>query len=331
MSRFSKASKRSNPDRPFRGNRKMDLSVVVPLYNEKASLKELHSEIRRACEKARLAFEAIYVDDGSDDGSFEVLEQLHRSDPRVRVIQFRKNFGKSEALAAGFEAASGDVVVTLDADLQDDPAEIPRLILKLNEGYDLVSGWKQHRRDPLSKRIPSKFFNRTTALLTGLNLHDFNCGLKAYRLETAKTVRVYGELHRYIPALAKWHGFRIAEIAVNHRPRKFGKTKYGISRFLYGLLDLITVMFLGRFTKRPLHLFGSIGLLFAFAGGAITLYLILMRILHQVFLSKRPLFFIGIVLLILGIQFVSIGLLGEMITRSNISDNRRSVRRSLGV
>lgn len=308
----------------------MDLSVVVPLFNEKESLSELNSEIREVCEREKLAFEVIYVDDGSTDGSFGILEKLHRSDPRVRVVQFRKNFGKSEALAAGFDSAKGAAVITLDADLQDDPREIPNLLRKLDEGYDLVSGWKKKRRDPLSKRLPSKFFNRTTGLLTGIQLHDFNCGLKAYRREVAKTVHVYGELHRYIPALAKWHGFRIAEIVVHHRPRKFGKTKYGISRYLYGLLDLITVMFLGKFTRRPLHLFGTIGLLFALAGGAFTLYFILMRIFHQVFLSRRPLFFLGIVLLILGIQFVSIGLLGEMITRANAPERSYAVRRILG-
>jgi glycosyltransferase involved in cell wall biosynthesis len=331
MSGFTKVPKRRRFNPPRQTKSDFLLSVVVPLYNEVESLEELQREIHATCEKNRIRFEAIYVDDGSTDGSFEILESIHQRNPTTKVIQFRKNFGKSEALAAGFQAAEGDVVVTLDADLQDDPTEIPRLLAKLNEGYDLVSGWKKSRHDPLSKRLPSKFFNRTTSLLTGLKLHDFNCGLKAYRREAAKTVQVYGELHRYIPALAKWHGFRISEVAVNHRPRKFGKTKYGLSRYLYGLLDLITVMFLGKFTRRPLHLFGSIGLLLSLTGGAITLYLIVLRIIHQIFLSRRPLFFIGIGLLILGIQFVSIGLLGEMITRSNASEHRYSVRRSLGV
>jgi glycosyltransferase involved in cell wall biosynthesis len=243
----------------------------------------------------------------------------------------RRNLGKAQALAAGFREALGSVVVTLDADLQDDPAEIPSLLAKLGEGYDLVSGWKKTRRDPLSKRLPSKLYNRTTALLTGLKLHDFNCGLKAYRRDVVKTLKVYGELHRYIPALAKWEGFRVAEIAVHHRSRRYGKTKYGLSRYLYGLLDLITVLFLGRFTKRPLHLFGSIGLVFALTGGAVTLWLVVLRITHRIFLSNRPLLFIGIVLLILGIQFVSIGLLGEMITRSNDRDEPGAVRRTLGV
>jgi glycosyltransferase involved in cell wall biosynthesis len=309
----------------------LDLSVVVPLYNEEASLSELYAEIRGVCELERLRFEIIFVDDGSNDGSFEVLERLHGKDKRVRAIQFRRNFGKSEALSAGFTAARGRFVVTMDADLQDDPAEIPGLLLKLGEGSDLVSGWKKKRHDPLfGKKLPSRFFNRTTSLLTGLGIHDFNCGLKAYRKEVVKTVHVYGELHRYIPALAKWHGFRIGEAVVRHRPRKYGKTKFGLSRYLTGMLDLITVMFLGRFTKRPLHLFGTIGLLFSSTGGVLTLYLVFMRIFHKAFLSRRPLFFIGIGLLILGIQFVSIGLLGEMITRSNAPERSYAVRRTLG-
>jgi glycosyltransferase involved in cell wall biosynthesis len=332
MSGFPTAPKPRRSDPTKRAKSVFLLSVVVPLYNEAESLDELHEEICAACRKAGIRFEAIYVDDGSTDGSFEILEKLHRSDPRAKVIQFRRNCGKSEALAAGFQAASGDAVVTLDADLQDDPSEIPRLLAGLDKGFDLVSGWKQTRRDPLfSKKLPSKFFNRTTSMLTGLKLHDFNCGIKAYRREVVKTVQVYGELHRYIPALAKWHGFRVSELPVHHRPRKFGRTKFGISRYLYGMLDLITVMFIGKFTRRPLHLFGSIGFLFSFTGGAITLYLIVLRISHRIFLSRRPLFFIGIVFLILGIQFVSIGLLGEMITRSNASEYRHSIKRSLGV
>jgi glycosyltransferase involved in cell wall biosynthesis len=306
------------------------VSVVVPLLNERESLPELHREIRAACVKARLPFEAIYVDDGSTDGSFEALERLRRGDRTVKIIQFRRNFGKSEALAAGFAAASGDFVVTLDADLQDDPAEIPALIAALNEGWDLVSGWKKTRRDPISKRWPSKIFNRTTSLLVGLRLHDYNCGLKAYRSEVVKTVKVYGELHRYIPALAKWEGFRVTERVVNHRPRRYGRTKFGMSRFLNGMLDLITVVFLGKYTRRPLHLFGSMGLTFSLAGAGITLTLVALRITHEIFLSRRPLFFLGIMLLVIGIQFISIGLLGEMITRSNASDRRDTVRRSIG-
>jgi glycosyltransferase involved in cell wall biosynthesis len=307
------------------------LSVVVPLFNEAESLETLHGEIRAACEARRLRFEVVYVDDGSTDGSWAALERLHRRDRRVRAVQFRRNFGKAEALAAGFAAASGDAVVTLDADLQDDPAEIPRLLDKLDEGWDLVSGWKKTRRDPFfSKRLPSKLYNRTTALLTGIRLHDFNCGIKAYRREVVRAVKVYGELHRYIPALARWEGFRVTELAVNHRPRVHGRSKYGLSRYLTGLLDLITVMFLGKFTRRPLHLFGAVGLALSLAGGGITAVLVALRVTHRIFLSNRPLLFLGIVLLLLGIQFVSIGLLGEMITRSTASERPEAVRRTLG-
>jgi glycosyltransferase involved in cell wall biosynthesis len=307
------------------------LSVVVPLYNETESLNELHSQICKACEVAGIKFETIYVDDGSTDNSFEVLEEIHRKDTRTKVLQLRKNFGKSEALSAGFSVAEGKLIVTMDADLQDDPSEISSLITKLNEGYDLVSGWKKHRKDPLSKKLPSKLFNRVTSFLTGLRIHDFNCGLKIYRKEVTESVKVYGELHRYIPALAKWEGFRVGEIPVNHRHRKYSKTKFGFSRFTYGFLDLITVMFLSRYTKRPLHLFGLIGLLSSLSGTAITLYLVILRITKTIYLSNRPLLFIGVLLLILGIQFVSIGLLGEMITRSNASGHRYAIRRTLGV
>ncbi len=332
MSDSRKTRKAARSDRDSRRPRTLSgaVSVVVPLYNERESLPELHREIRQACRAAGLRFEAVYVDDGSTDGSFEALRELRRTDRSVRIIQLRKNFGKSEALAAGFEAASGDFVVTLDADLQDDPSEIPALIAKLEEGWDLVSGWKKSRKDPISKRWPSKFFNRTTSLLVGLKLHDYNCGLKAYRAEVVKTVKVYGELHRYIPALAKWEGFRVTEQAVHHRPRRYGKTKFGMSRFLNGMLDLITVVFLGKYTRRPLHLFGSMGMILTLAGAGITATLVVLRITGSLFLSKRPLFFLGIMLLIIGIQFVSIGLLGEMITRSNASDRRNTVRRSIG-
>jgi glycosyltransferase involved in cell wall biosynthesis len=317
----------------YKMNNKNDLllSVVVPLYNETESLTELHSQICRTCEGAGIKFEAIYVDDGSTDNSFEVLEEIHQKDNRTKVLQLRKNFGKSEALSAGFSVAEGKLIVTMDADLQDDPSEISSLINKLNEGYDLVSGWKKYRKDPLSKKLPSKLFNRVTSFLTGLRIHDFNCGLKIYKKEVTESVKVYGELHRYIPALAKWEGFCVGEIPVNHRHRKYGKTKFGFSRFTYGFLDLITVMFLSRYTKRPLHLFGLIGLLSSLSGTAITLYLIILRITRKSYLSNRPLLFIGVLLLILGIQFVSIGLLGEMITRANASGHRYAIRRMLGV
>lgn len=307
------------------------LSVVVPLYNEEESLSELHRQICDACEGMNVAFEVIYVDDGSRDGSFGELRTIHARDARAKVIQFRNNHGKSDALSAGFLAATGDVVVTMDADLQDDPAEIPRMLAKLDEGYDLVSGWKRKRRDPITKKMPSRFFNVFTRLITGVRIHDFNCGLKMYRKDVVKSVHVYGELHRYIPALAHWAGFRVAEVEVNHRARAYGKTKYGISRFLKGPLDLLTVMFLSKYTRRPLHLFGVVGLVSSFLGGGITVYLIVLRIFKASYLSNRPLLFIGLLLLIVGVQFISLGLLGEMITRSQAKDHTPSTRRTLGL
>ena len=307
------------------------ISIVIPLYNEAASLKELHGQISKVCKENRLVFEVLYIDDGSIDSSYRVLQELHKTDRRVKVIQLRRNSGKAEALVAGFLAASGSLIVTMDADLQDDPSEIPRLIEKLESGYDLVSGWKKKRQDPLSKRIPSKIWNRVTSFISGIRIHDFNCGLKIYRREVLESIEVYGELYRYIPALAHWEGFRIGEIEVNHRPRKYGKTKFGISRFINGFLDLITVLFLSKYTRRPLHLFGSIGLLTFLGGAAITIYLIILRIARISYLSNRPLLFIGVLLLILGIQFISIGLLGEMITRSHVAGHKYSIRRTLGV
>jgi glycosyltransferase involved in cell wall biosynthesis len=305
------------------------LSVVVPVYNEEESLLELHAQICGACEG--VSFEIVYVDDCSKDGSFGVLTEIYEKDPRAKVIQFRRNFGKSEALSAGFSAASGEIVVTMDADLQDDPAEIPQLLAKLEEGYDLVSGWKRKRKDPLSKRIPSRLWNFVISKLTGVRIHDLNCGLKIYKREVVDSVEVYGELHRYIPAMAHWEGFRVGEIPVNHRPRKYGKSKYGSSRFVKGFLDFITIVFLSRYTTRPLHVFGLIGMLSFLGGSVITLYLIVLRVTKASYLSNRPLLFIGVLLLILGIQFISIGLLGEMIARSNASHQSPSIRRTLGV
>lgn len=312
-------------------SQKTVLSIVIPLYNEMESLKELHNEICRVCEDRNILFEVIYIDDGSTDGSFKVLEQIHEGDPRTKIIQLRKNFGKSDALSAGFSHAKGEMVVTMDADLQDDPNEIPKLMTKLDEGYDLISGWKRKRRDPLSKRLPSLFFNFVTSKFTRLHIHDFNCGLKIYRREVIESISVYGELHRYIPALAKWEGFRIGEIEVNHRARKHGKTKYGLSRFIRVPLDLITVWFLSRYTNRPLHLFGPIGLILTLIGSGITIYLLILRLMKATWLTNRPLFYISLILIILGFQFISIGLLGEMITQSHTANHKYSIRRTLGV
>jgi glycosyltransferase involved in cell wall biosynthesis len=308
----------------------IQLSMVIPLLNEAESLKPLYDEIRAACESAKISYEVCFVDDGSTDDSMAELEALHAADARARVIQLRRNYGKAEALSAGFSMARGEYIITMDADLQDDPTEIPALIAKLEEGYDLVSGWKKSRKDPINKRFPSKVWNGLVTGITGLKLHDFNCGLKIYRRKVVESIHVYGELHRYMPVLGHLDGFRVGEMVVNHRARQFGQSKYGFSRIFKGFLDLITVKFLSQYTKRPLHLFGGIGLIFSTIGGAITLYLIILRILNKIFLSNRPLLFIGVLLLILGIQFISIGLLGEMITRNSAERRTYSIRKILG-
>ncbi len=290
------------------------ISVVIPVYNESASLPELNDELRSALEKQGMNFEIIFVDDGSTDHTLAQLQEIQKKDRRVKWIQLRSNFGKSAAISAGFKAASGDVVVTLDGDLQDDPSEIPNLIRELDKGFDIVSGWKLHRRDPWVKILLSKIYNFSTALVTGIRLHDFNCGLKAYRKQVLEEVSVYGELHRYIPVLAAWRGFRVSEIQVRHRPRKYGRSKYGYARLLSGLLDLFTVMFLTRFTKKPAHFFGTIGLLLASAGFTINCYIFYLRIQFGNIQSRYPLLFLGVLLTIVGVQFLFTGLLAELIT-----------------
>ena len=304
----------------------MDLSIVIPLYNEEGSLKELHKEIRSTVGRMGMRHEIIFVDDGSTDSSFQVLRDIKRFDHRIKIIRFRRNYGKSAALSVGFAHAQGNIVVTMDADLQDDPGEIPALVKKMNEGFDLISGWKRVRRDPLSKTIPSRFFNTVTSLLTGIRLHDFNCGLKAYRKDVVKTVKVYGELHRYVPVLAHGEGFRVGEIAVHHRARKYGKTKFGIGRFWKGFLDLVTVLFTTRYFRNPLHLFGFWGVIAMLAGIGIDAWLAVEWLLGQTALSNRPLFLVGILLIIVGIQMVSIGLLGEMITKSRQEEQEYIIR-----
>ncbi|TAK67807.1 MAG: glycosyltransferase, partial [Bacteroidetes bacterium] len=240
-------------------------------------------------------------------------------DKRVKIIRFRRNFGKSAGLAVGFRHAKGEYIVTMDADLQDDPAEIPSLINELKKGYDLVSGWKKKRHDPISKTVPSLFFNFVTSVMTDIKLHDFNCGLKAYRKEVIKSVKIYGELHRYIPVLAHWQGFKVTEIPVQHHARKYGKTKFGIGRFWKGFLDLLTVLFTTRYMQRPLHLFGFWGSVSAFAGFIICLYLVILKFTPPgIALSNRPLFLAGVLLIIVGVQFISLGLLGEMITKTRL-------------
>ena len=290
---------------------KIDVSVVVPLFNEEESLEELYERVVKVLTDAGYSFEVIFVDDGSKDNSFEVLKSLRNRDKRVKIISFMRNYGKSAALAEGFRVARGDYVITMDADLQDNPEEIPSLISKLNEGFDLVSGWKKNRKDPISKTLPSKIFNLVTSLVTGIKLHDFNCGLKAYRKEVVKRLSIYGELHRFIPVLAEWEGFRVTEKEVTHSERKFGKSKFGASRFLNGFFDLITVMFITRRATSPLHLFRSIALIFFVVGFVINMYFIIQWIAGMG-LHVRPLMVGGFILIVISIQIGSFGLLAEL-------------------
>ena len=305
----------------MQNNYKIDYSVIVPLLNEEESLTELHSRIIEALSKLSQNYEIIFIDDGSTDKSYNILQLIKSKDDKVRIFQFQKNYGKSSALNLGFSEARGEIVITIDADLQDDPMEIPLLVSKLNEGYDVISGWKKQRKDPLSKIIPSKIFNLVTSLLTGIKIHDFNCGLKCFRKAVVKNIKVYGELHRYIPALAAFDGYKVSEIEVIHHFRKYGKTKYGMSRFFYGFFDLITVIFVSKYTHRPLHLFGIVGLLFFTFGFGTNLYLTI-KWFQGFGIGNRPLLFLGILLIILGIQFVSIGLLGEMIVNFSKIDKK---------
>lgn len=300
------------------------LSIVVPLYNEEESLKPLALEIKKAVKFLPIDHEVIFVDDGSTDRSLQVLKELTRQDNKFRYISFRKNYGKSAALQIGFRQVTGDVVITMDADLQDDPAEIPNLLTKLSEGYDLVSGWKKERFDPFIKRHSSKFFNFITGLMSGIKIHDFNCGLKAYRREVVDNIHVYGELHRYMPVLADWGGFRISEVPVKHHARRYGKTKFGISRFFKGFIDLVTVMFTTRYVKRPMHLFGFLGALAFLAGFLVNGYLTYEWFIGRTYIGNRPLLLFGILLIIVGVQFFSVGLLGEIMVH-NFTDDKEYI------
>lgn len=302
------------------------LSLVVPFYNEAESLPELLPRLIAVAEQiVGEAYELWLIDDGSTDGSFEVVRRFARENPRIHAIRFRRNYGKSAALAVGFAEARGRYVVTLDADLQDEPEEIPRLLAKLEEGYDLVSGWKQHRQDPLSKTLPSRLFNTVVSLVSGLRLHDFNCGLKAYRSEVVKTLQIYGEMHRYIPALAHWEGFRVSELPVRHHPRKYGHSKFGASRFVKGFLDLLTFLFTTRFLRRPMHLFGTVGIAFVLGGVLIDAYLVLEWWLGRTALSNRPLLFFGLGLIIVGVQLLSLGLLGELVVKGSLGQSSYNI------
>lgn len=312
------------------GDASVDLSLVIPLLNEEESLRPLTDRIRDAMKELGRSYEVIFVDDGSTDGSIGVLEALHKEFAEVRVIEFRRNFGKAAGYSAGFKEARGDIVITMDADLQDDPFEIANLVAKLDEGFDLVSGWKKTRLDPLGKTLPSKFFNRVTRWVSGIKIHDFNCGLKAYRREVVCDITVYGELHRYIPVLAHMEGYRVSEIPVQHHARQYGTSKYGWSRMVKGFLDLLTVLYTGRYMRRPLHLFGSVGLVFGIAGTAINGYIAALWFQTGSIQSRHPLLNLGVLLTVLGVQFVCTGLLADMVTRANLSEEKYNVRRKLG-
>jgi len=301
------------------------ISAVIPAYNEAESLPELHRELVLALEALGRTWEIVYVDDGSRDASESVLQELAR-DPRVAAILLRRNFGKSAALATGFREAAGEWILTLDADLQDDPAELPKLVAVLESGYDLVSGWKQNRQDPLTKTLPSRLFNAVTSMVAGVRLHDFNCGFKLYRRDVVEAIEVYGELHRFMPALAHWRGFRVGEAPVRHRARRYGQSKFGASRFVNGFLDLLTAAFISTQALKPLHVFGRIGMLL-FAVGCLPGLFFVNQYLHHEPLRVRPLMLLGFGLVLAGLQFVLMGLLGAMIAHLSGSRAEYSVRR----
>lgn len=323
------------PRKPRFGNRSnfssdTAISVVIPLLNEEESLGELSQKLEEVLEKeVGKKYEVLFIDDGSTDKSFEVIKEIHAKNSNFIAIRFRRNYGKSAALAVGFDKARGRVVITMDADLQDDPNEIPNLMAKIKEGYDLVSGWKKTRHDPIGKTLPSKFFNYVTSKVSGIKLHDFNCGLKAYKREVTKSLKVYGEMHRYLPALAHLDGFKVTEIPVLHHPRLYGKSKFGASRFIKGFLDLTTVLFTTKYLKRPLHFFGTIGVLFMLVGFIIDLYLSYIWLYKNESLSNRPLVLFGVALIIVGVQFFSTGLLGEMLVKNSNSKENYSIKEQI--
>jgi glycosyltransferase involved in cell wall biosynthesis len=313
----------------------MDISVIIPFLNEAESLPELTEWIERVANEDHLSYEIIMVDDGSTDNSWQMVQALRKKNSHIKGIKFQRNYGKSAALNEGFRAAEGDIVITMDADLQDSPDEIPELRRMILEGgYDLVSGWKKKRYDnTLTKNIPSKFYNAVTRRISRIKLHDFNCGLKAYKKKVVKSVEVYGEMHRYIPVLAKWSGFKkIGEKVVEHRPRKYGVSKFGWRRFINGLLDLMSIMFVGKFAKRPMHFFGLWGILFFVVGFGISVYLIISKIVDSSFsLTNRPGFYLALATLIIGVQLFLAGFIGELISRNSPGRNYYLIDEKIGL
>ena len=292
----------------------IDVSLVIPVFNEEETLIELKEKIINVFQKENMNGEIIFINDGSSDNSAKIISDLENENSEVKFVDFRFHKGKAAALQSGFDMAEGEIVITMDADLQDDPDEIPNLVNKINGGWDVDSGWKKNRKDPIGKRWPSKLFNYTTRIFSGIKIHDFNCGLKAYRNEVVKSVKVYGELHRYVPVLAAMEGYKITELAVKHHPREHGVSKYGFGRLFKGLFDLITVLFLGRFTVRPMHFFGMVGLLSFLAGFVVEIWMLILKfVLNESFGTHIAMLILGVLLLLLGVQLVSIGLIGEML------------------
>ncbi|HIH75296.1 MAG TPA: glycosyltransferase family 2 protein [Methanosarcina sp.] len=296
---------------------KPELSIIIPIHNEEENILELYENLYSTLLLTEKKYEIIFIDDGSTDNSFEKIKSI--KDSRVKIVRFQRNYGKAAALSCGFKKSKGDIVITLDGDLQDDPKEIPRFIEELKK-YDMISGWKSKRHDPVSKTLPSKFFNWLTRFITGVKINDFNCGYKAYNNYVVKNINLYGEFHRYIPALVYWRGYSVGEIEVEHHPRIHGESKYGVERLLKGFLDLITVTFLMMYKKRPLHMFGGIGFLLGFCGMLISIYLMFLWLIGEK-IGDRPLLMLGILLTVIGAQFVSLGLIGELITNSRNNDD----------
>ena len=299
-----------------KGKSDIDLSIIIPIYNERESIGKLYDNLNGALSGMNLKYEVLLIDDGSIDGTFDELLKVHRKNKLFKIIRFRKNFGQTSAISAGFSYAEGEVVVTLDADLQNDPRDIPVLLEKLNEGYDIVSGWRKNRKDKaVTRRFPSIVANKIISKLTRVNLHDYGCTLKAYRKEVVKNIDLYGEMHRYIPAIASWMGVKVAEVPVRHYSRKYGKSKYGVSRTIKVILDIITVKFLLSYSQSPIQMFGLLGLFSGIVGFIVTAYLIIMRIFFNQSLADRPLFILSIFMIFIGVQLITIGLLAEVLIR----------------